>query len=219
MVGIVLAGGASRRMGADKAQLEVAGRSMAEWAAAAMEGLGEVVMVGRRRGEARLDALPDLRSRAKGPLSGLYTALEVFRRPLVATAVDQPLVRAETISRLAGLAAEGRTAVCVDRKPQVTCAAYSADCLEEAARQAEAGGSIQQMLRSIPWTRIEPEVWRSWGEDGRSWYSMDSPHDIIAAEQRFRLDLLGRPALAKAGGRLKESGPPGNEPLPDRPQM
>lgn len=200
VVGIVLAGGASRRMGADKARLEVAGRSMAEWAAAAMEGLDTVVMVGRSRGLAGLDALPDLRSGAKGPLSGLYTALSVFRRPLVATAVDQPLVRAETISRLAELAAEGRTAVCVDRKPQVTCAAYSADCLEEAARQAEAGGSIQRMLRSIPWTRIEPEVWRSWGEDGRSWCSMDSPDDIIAAEQRFRLDLLGRPALGRQEG-------------------
>ena len=192
VIGVVLAGGSSRRMGADKALFEVGGRPMAEWAAAAMEAIDTVVIVGRRRGLAGLEALPDLRSGVKGPLSGLYTALSVFRRPLVVTAVDQPLVRAETISRLAELAAEDRTAVCVDRKPQVTCAAYAAACLEEAARQAGTGGSIQQMLRSIPWTRLEREVWSSWGEDGRSWYSMDSPDDIIAAEQRFRLDLLGR---------------------------
>ena len=191
VVGIVLAGGASRRMGADKARFEMAGRSMAEWVAAAMEGLDTVVMVGRRRGLARLEALPDLPSGAEGPLSGLYTALEVFRRPLVVAAVDQPLMRADTVSRLAELAAQDRTAVCIDRRPQVTCAAYSAACLEEAARQAGAGGSIQQMLRSVPWTRIEQAVWSSWGEDGRSWYSMNTPDDIIAAEQRFRLDLLG----------------------------
>ena len=193
VIGIVLAGGSSTRMGADKARFEVAGRSMAEWVADAMDIFDTVVMVGRRKGLAGLDAIPDLRSGVGGPLSGLYTALAAFHRPLVVTAVDQPLVRADTLTRLAELAAGDETVVCVDEKPQVTCAAYASTCLDEATRQVRTGGSIQQMLRSVPWTRIEREVWSSWGEDGRSWYSMDMPGAVIAAEQRFRLDLLGRP--------------------------
>ena len=128
---------------------------------------------------------------AAGPLSGLQTALSVFRCPLVVVAVDQPLVRADTLTRLAARAAGDETIVCVDERPQVTCAAYASTCLDEATRQLRTGGSIQQMLRAVPWTPIERDVWSLWGEDGRSWYSMDTPGSIIAAEQRFRTNLLG----------------------------
>ena len=191
VVGIILAGGASRRMGRDKALVDLGGRPMAEWVAGAMSGFDQVVMVGRRRGAAGLEAIPDLHLGPAGPLNGLQTALATFGRPVVAVAVDQPLVRAETLARLAELAAANQTAICVDERPQVTCAAYSPDCLEEAGRMLSAGGSIQLMLRAVPWTRIEREIWSSWGEDGRSWFSMDSPDDIIEAERRFRVDLLG----------------------------
>ncbi len=190
VVGIILAGGESRRMGSDKALVEVGGRPMAGWVAEAMAGFDKVVMVGRRRGVAGLEAIPDLQPGPAGPLNGLQTALDVFRSPVVAVAVDQPLVRSGTLERLAEWAATNQTAVCVDERPQVTCAAYSADCLDEATRVLRSGGSIQQMLRSVPWTRLDRKVWSSWGEDGRSWFSMDSPDAIVAAERRFRVSLL-----------------------------
>ncbi|MXY75662.1 MAG: molybdenum cofactor guanylyltransferase [Acidimicrobiia bacterium] len=191
VVGIILAGGESRRMGSDKALVEVGGRPMAGWVADAMAAFDRVVMVGRPQGVAGLEAIPDLQPGPAGPLSGLQTALDVFRCPLVVVAVDQPLVRSGTLDRLAEWAANDQTAVCVDERPQVTCAAYSADCLDEATRILRSGGSIQQLLRSVPWTRLEREVWSSWGEDGRSWFSMDSQDAIAAAERRFRIDLLG----------------------------
>ena len=191
VVGIILAGGESTRMGTDKALFEMNGRTMAEWVADAMCVFETAGIVGRRRGLAGLDAIPDLRSAGTGPLSGLHTALSAFGRPLVVVAVDQPLVRSETLLRLAGLAAEGETAICIDDRPQVTCASYTPACLEEATRQLRSGGSIQQMLRSVLWTPIRREVWSRWGEDGRSWFSMDTPDSIITAEQRFRLNLLG----------------------------
>lgn len=191
VVGIILAGGASRRMGSDKALVEVGGRPMAGWVADAMAGFDRVVMVGRHRGVAGLEAIPDLQPGPAGPLNGLHTALTILRQPVVAVAVDQPLVRSGTLDRLAELAAANQTAVCVDERPQVTCAAYSPDCLDEAERILHSGGSMQQMLRSVPWTRVDREIWSSWGEDGRSWFSMDSPNDIVAAERRFRINLLG----------------------------
>lgn len=191
VVGVILAGGASTRMGTDKALFELHGRSMAEWVADAMGGFDHVVVVGRSRGLAGLESVSDLHPGAAGPLSGLQTALAVFRSPLVLVAVDQPLVRAETLARLAQWAAADETAICVDGRPQVTCAAYASTCLDEANRQLRTAGSIQHMLKSVPWTRIERDVWSGWGEDGRSWFSMDTPDALIAAEQRFRLDLLG----------------------------
>ena len=178
-------------MGTDKAQFEMSGRPMTEWVADAMGVLDRVVMVGRRQGLAGLDAIPDLQPGAAGPLSGLQTALVAFRCPLVVVAVDQPLVRPDTIARLAERAAGNETAICIDERPQVTCAAYATTCLAEATRRLRAGGSIQHMLRAVPWTPVEREVWSSWGEDGRSWFSMDTPDAIIAAERRFRLNLLG----------------------------
>ena len=178
-------------MGSDKALVEVGGRPMAGWVADAMTGFDQVVMVGRRRGVAGLEAIPDLQPGPAGPLSGLQTALTVFGCPVVAVAVDQPLVRSGTLDRLAERAAGNQTAVCIDERPQVTCAAYSPDCLDEATRVLRTGGSIQQMLRSVPWTRVDPDVWSSWGEDGRSWFSMDSPDAIVTAERRFRINLLG----------------------------
>ena len=191
VVGVILAGGESTRMGTDKANFELNGRPMAAWVADAMDAFEKVVVVGRTRAPAGLDAIPDLHRRAAGPLSGLQTALTVFRAPLVVVAVDQPLVRADTLIRLAERAAVNETVICIDGRPQVTCAAYAATCLDEANRQVRTGGSIQQMLKSVPWTPVERDVWSLWGEDGRSWFSMDSPDSIITAEQRFRLNLLG----------------------------
>ena len=178
-------------MGSDKASFELSGRPMVEWVAEAMQVFDRVVLVGRDRGLAGLDAIPDLHAGARGPLSGLQTALSVFRSPLVVVAVDQPLVRQETLLRLGEMAEGNETAVCVDGRPQVTCAAYSPGCLDEAARRLRSGGSLQHLLDVVPWTRIRRDVWSSWGEDGRSWFSMDTPDAVIAAERRFRINLLG----------------------------
>ncbi len=190
VVGVILAGGRSSRMGSDKALVKVGGRPMVEWVARAMSDFSPVVMVGRRQAPMGLMALPDHHPGPAGPLAGLYTALAAFKLPVVVVAVDQPLVRAETLSELARRANEDRTAVCIDQVAQVTCASYSPQCLAQAARLLGAGGSIRDLLRSEPWTRIEPQEWSSWGEDGRSWFSMDSPEDILAAERKFRVRLV-----------------------------
>ena len=192
VIGAVLAGGASTRMGADKALIEVGGRPMATWVA---DALGQVcsrsIVVGRRRQLGELETVPDLVDGPLGPLSGLVTALDLTKRPVLLVAVDQPLVRIETLVRLADLGVNGHTAVCIDEIEQVTCAVYGADLRDVAHHELSTGGSIRSLLRRVAHTRVEPSDWKSWGEDGRSWFSMDSPDDIVEAERRFRLDLLG----------------------------
>lgn len=194
VAGVALAGGESARMGRDKAAARVGGKPMAEWVAEALRSVFDrTAAVGRKDSLAGLEAIPDAPAGGRGPLRGVVTALRLLDCPVVAVAVDQPLVRPETLRRLAEAAADAGTAVCVDVKPQVTCAAYSPDCLPEAERILAEGGSLQNLLRAVPWRRLEKETWSRWGEDGRSWFSMDDEEAIITAENRFRLDLRRRP--------------------------
>ena len=83
-VGAVLAGGASRRMGADKAFIEIEGLTMVERAAVALTDAGAsvVLIVGGDR--ARLDPIglpfwPDLYP-GQGPLGAIVTALHALDR-------------------------------------------------------------------------------------------------------------------------------------------
>lgn len=194
VAGVALAGGESARMGRDKAAAPVGGKPMGEWVAEALRSVFDrTAAVGRKDSLAGLPAIPDAPGGGRGPLRGVVTALRLFACPVVAVAVDQPLVRPETLRRLAAAASDAGTAVCVDVKPQVTCAAYSPECLPEAERILAEGGSLQNLLRVIPWRRLEKETWSRWGEDGRSWFSMDDEEAIITAENRFRLDLRRRP--------------------------
>lgn len=179
-------------MGTDKALVEVAGRAMGESVVAALRSVAdEVVVVGRARRIFDARAIPDARGEYLGPLSGIVTALEALEMPFVAVAVDQPLVRTETLERLFEYAGSERTAVCIDELPQVTCAAYTPSLLATAADHLERGGSVRTVLADSEHAAISEVTWREWGEDGRSWFSMDSPDDIVEAERRFRLDLLG----------------------------
>jgi len=190
-MGIVLAGGASRRMGEDKATVVVGGAPMARWVTRAVTAVcTRSAVVGRTGSLEGLEAIPDHGDPRLGPLSGLVTALSTFRAPILLVGVDQPLVKQATLTELAKLAVAGETAVCFDEVEQVTCAAYQPDLLEPARSHLEGGGSIRTMLASHPHTRIEEPEWRTWGEDGRSWFSMDSQSDIVDAERRFRVSLL-----------------------------
>lgn len=195
-VAVILAGGASARMGSDKAIYEVGGRAMLDRVVdAARQALGEVAVVGRRSAPNHVRAIPDAGPVHRGPLSGIVTALDILRAPIVALAVDQPLVRAETIRHLAAEGDPRLPAVPVeDGWDQVTCARYPLEILDDARRELEAGGNVRGLLRRVPTTRIEAATWRRWGEDGRSWFSIDEAADVVAAERRFRLDLHQTPS-------------------------
>lgn len=86
--GVVLAGGASRRMGRDKALLEVGGRPMVLAAVEALNGAGaaEVVVVGGDGPSLRALGLTVVADEhpGEGPLGGLVTALGVVACEVVA---------------------------------------------------------------------------------------------------------------------------------------
>lgn len=100
-IGIVLAGGRSRRMGCDKARLQWHGQSLLERAlqCLANAGAGACRVSGNRP---EPDALPDPQAFPQaGPLAGLWAAACAYPdRALVVVPVDMPHLPPEWLRRL-----------------------------------------------------------------------------------------------------------------------
>lgn len=188
LLGVVLAGGASRRMAADKACVPADGEPMLVRVASALaRAVGEVLVVGRTDTIHGWPAIPDDEPGPRGPLLGVATALRhAGRRAVLAVAVDHPFVRPETLQQLADLAQPGQAvAPTAGGVRQVTCAVYPAGSASQAARELETGGSLQALLRQLTVREVPPAEWQAWGEDGRSWFSVDDPAALREAERRF----------------------------------
>ena len=168
-------------MGTEKALVELDGAPLAAHVAGTLRSfLTTVVLVGRQSPIGDLAVLPDRSSGIAGPLRGLATALDCVKGSSVfLVAVDQPFMSADTLKRLAGLASPDRAVVPVaDGYRQVTTALYPTSWARQAAQEADLQGSIQTLLDRMPHRTVGPEEWRSWGEDGRSWFSVDTPEAL-----------------------------------------
>lgn len=128
----VLTGGASRRMGSDKALLPVGGVPLALRVAGALRqaGASEVLAIGgdlERLAGAGLDARPDPHQGA-GPLGGVVVALaEALHPVVVVVACDLPALDAATIAAvLAGLGDADVAFAHTDRREPL-CAAWRRD--------------------------------------------------------------------------------------------
>lgn len=97
--GVVLCGGASTRMGSDKANLVLAGRPLALWVADALQAAGADPVVAQGGSPPPpLEAEPDSAPHA-GPLAALVDALERHGDVLVCP-TDVPTVPTELLSAL-----------------------------------------------------------------------------------------------------------------------
>jgi molybdopterin-guanine dinucleotide biosynthesis protein A len=195
MTGVLLAGGRSRRMGTDKAQLRVHGELVLPRLA---ERLGsccdEVVVVRRARQE--LPALPggvrvveDLVP-AMGPLGGLLTGLAAASTPFVfLAACDLPMLDPALIRWLAAQP-PGPADVLLpqrDGHPEPTHAIYGARCLG-AIKQAMLSGELGMgtWLGSLRVERVPEERWRTVHPDGRSFLNVNTPEDLARVEALAR---------------------------------
>ena len=187
-LGAILAGGASRRMGADKALVELEGRPLVLHVAAALKRITpHVLVIGRDTPIAGLPTVPDRTTGRRGPLAGLDTALhEAGGEAVLLVATDQPFLRSETLGALLDIA--GDAVVPLDAGvPQATCGLYRPG-VAEAAREllASGEGSLQRLLARIQTTLPQRETWSGWGEDGRSWFSVNTPADLDQGVERYR---------------------------------
>jgi molybdopterin-guanine dinucleotide biosynthesis protein A len=105
LVGVVLAGGASRRMGRTKALIEIDGVPMVRRVvdALAAAGCAPVVVVGGDPGELASVGLQPVADHqpGEGPLGGILTALRVEDTDLLVAACDLPDLTAEAVRTVA----------------------------------------------------------------------------------------------------------------------
>jgi molybdopterin-guanine dinucleotide biosynthesis protein A len=139
--GFVLAGGASKRMGQDKALLPYRGTTLVEHVAKTVsEAAGSVALIGDpdRLGHLGLTVFPD-EPPGSGPASGIYTALRVTTTDWnLVVACDMPGVSADMLRDLLR-AAETSVRNCVAAigpygQPEPLCAVYHRRGLPAVAR-------------------------------------------------------------------------------------
>lgn len=198
--GILLTGGASRRMGADKAALSVGGVPMAVRLGAILRaGLdGPVIEVGPGR-----SGLPTVSDAGIGPLTALAAAaraLEAWDGPAVVLACDLPRFSPEALDLLAGWPGDGAVLPVIGGRRQPLCARWAATDLTAACRRAADG---QRSLRGLPGagactTLTEADL--PPGVGAEVFLDVDSPEDL--ATLGVHLDppadrpAAGEPAVA-----------------------
>ncbi len=143
--GFILAGGASSRMGTDKAKLLLGKQTFIDRIAAALQPVTQKVSVvgaDPANANAELNTVPDVFDKW-GALGGVHGALCACRAEWAAVvACDLPFVTAALFERLAGLRGgyDAVAPVQIDGRPQPLCALYRvAVCHEKADELIRAG--------------------------------------------------------------------------------
>lgn len=179
-LGVLLAGGAARRMGGDKLRASLGGRPVALWALDALREVCDEVVVAAKAGTA-LPALPagtvrlDEPDEPRHPLAGVVAALGHAGpgRPVVAVAADLPLVPAPLLRALLVAPAEHAVAVAGDRV-QPLCARLGPAALGPLRAALAAGEPATRAVLGLQPALVEAEA---------AWLvNVNTSEDLAAAE-------------------------------------
>lgn len=129
---MLLTGGASRRLGRDKATLPVGGESLAVRSARVLAAVCDPA-VEAGPGVSGLPAVQEDPPFA-GPLAGLLAAVDahLLDAPVLLLACDLPLIEAPLLRMIAAWPGERSVVPVVDGKAQYACARYSAAAIDRA---------------------------------------------------------------------------------------
>lgn len=177
-LGAILAGGASRRMGRDKASLLIDGRSLGLKIAGELESAGyePVTLGGTPLPGCRF--IPD-REAGSGPLSALrgFTPDEGL---VFLASCDLPLFSCVAPTALESLLVHHQAVIpMIDGRPQPLCALYRSSCWQSLVNQPK-------LSRVMDWTAgldaIYPaeEALREAGADPRQFQSANTPEELQA---------------------------------------
>jgi len=185
IAGLLLTGGASRRMGTDKALIEVDGQRLVDRAAAVLRAVADpVVEVGPGWSD-----LPAVREDppGSGPLAALSAGAAALRAAghdgcVLLLAVDMPRVGVGLLRFLAGRAGPATAVPRAGGHPQPMCARYGPDVLAAVDERLAAGGrSLRDLLESLAaegivgW--VESEEWEPVAGP-EAFADVDTPDDL-----------------------------------------
>jgi molybdopterin-guanine dinucleotide biosynthesis protein len=191
-LGVILAGGDSRRFGAPKALARVGGERLVDRVRVALAAVCDEVVVAGALEVDGLRSLPDAVPGA-GPLGGLVGALRHAaadgRSGVLAVACDLPLVTPRLLRALAAHA-EASTAVVAPasggrRGWEPLCAVYpvaALPALESMLRQGE--HAIHGVAARVPLRLLSAEVLRAIGDPDRLFLNVNTMDDLREAERR-----------------------------------
>ncbi len=198
--GVILAGGRSRRMGENKALLELGGRRIVDRVFEALAGVVDGIVVVRAADPwiddiAATRGAPVVTDRypGAGSLGGIYTGLEAAGDTSLVVACDMPFLNQRLLADLIALAAGADVAVpIVAGKHETLHAVYQPACLAPIRARIAAGkykivdffGQVQ--VRSLPETEV-----RERDPDLLSSFNVNTPEDYERARRLMTQERFG----------------------------
>lgn len=185
--GFVLAGGQSSRMGADKALLEVNGRTLLERALHTLSKVASGVWILGNWdkfgafGKVIADELP-----GHGPLGGIHAALRASNHDLnLILAVDMPFVEVRFLEYLVARASRNSAAVTVPHAGggwQPLCAIYRREFAEVAEPALRAGkNKIDPLFKQLSLCVVEENELMEHDFGVEMFRNLNTPEDLSAA--------------------------------------
>lgn len=195
LTGAILAGGQSRRMGRDKACVEIAGRSMLERVIDRLRPLfGSLMIIG---GGSDLCAprdvpvYPDLRP-GMGSLGGIYTA--IVKSPteqVFCVACDMPFIRKEVVEHMIRQSGKGYDAVVprINGELEPLCALYSKNIRGAVERDLDNGvRRIKTTLSSLRVRVVEEHELVPMDPELNTFFNINTPEDLEKARTIVELE-------------------------------
>ena len=193
---IILAGGESRRMGCDKATLQLGEHRLVNHVADALRAVFPTLFLSVRQPRPDIE-LPQIcdQHAAAGPLAGLFAALETSSTPWIFTvATDMPFIKPALIEFLASKRSNYQAVVPrVNGFAQPLAAFYSKSCLLAIGKLlADSGGrrSLRAALEQLNVCYVDESELLAADPELKSFFDLDTPQDLAQAS-----DETGRKGL------------------------
>lgn len=187
---IILAGGDSRRMGRDKANLILGEQTLLQRVIATMQQVFPQVIVSVRQPRPEI-GLPQVCDEQidNGPLAGVAAGLGRVTTPWAfVVACDMPFVEAALVELLAGYRPGYHAVVPVVQGHQQTLAAfYARSCLDTIRAHLGAGGknSLRAVLEQLQVRYVDETELLQADPALTSFFDLDTPQDVASAKKRY----------------------------------
>lgn len=207
VTGVILAGGKSRRMGENKALLQLEEDSLIEHVIRRMRPVAdELLLITNTPDEfahldlpMHADILPNT-----GALGGIYTGLTYASHDaLLCVACDSPFLEPKLLTYLVSILGEYDVVMPYTHKGvgvrnpshsdevritlQTLCAAYSKRCLpiiKSMLQEFEL--RVHALAERAHIKRISPDVWQKFDPEGKSFFNINTPEDLDRAQSYVR---------------------------------
>ena len=200
VAGYVMAGGASRRFGSDKALAILGGRTMlARVHALVAQATGGAIVVTPpgRYTDHILETIPD-RWPDEGPLGGIITALrhtsEAFRESEwnLIVSCDMPFLSGDWLSHLRQRSADSAAEIVVPRSRyglEPLCACWRTSSVESLQLSFDAGTRrVTEAMKLLRAEVLDEPHWKRFDTAGRLFWNMNTPEDYKEAARIEKME-------------------------------